>query len=55
MEVTVSVGVLPVNTGGQFASILHMDIKEGNGSFGLFLHDELDLCALTIQMSKETL
>ena len=40
VEVMASVGVLPVNTGGQLASILNMDVKEGNGSFGLFLHDE---------------
>ena len=46
--------VLPVNTGGQLASVLNMDVKKGNGSFGLFLHDELYLCGLTIQMSKET-
>ena len=57
MEVVVSVGAwASFNTSSQFASILlHMDVEEGNGSFGLFLHGELDLCALTIQMSKENL
>ena len=51
----VCVGGLPVNTGGQVASLLHMDIKERNKSFGLFLHGEVDLCTLVIQMCKETL
>ena len=52
----VCVGGLPVNTGGQFASLLlYMDIEEKSRSFGLFLHGEVDLCALVIQMFKETL
>ena len=56
MEVTDSVGGLPVNSCGQLTSmLLHMDIEEGNGSFALFLLGELNLCALTIQMSKDTL
>ena len=49
MEVMVSVGGLPVNAGGQFAFILFdMDMEKRNRSFGIFLHGELDLCALTI-------
>ena len=55
MEAVVCVAGLPVNTGGQFASFLNMDIEERNRSFGLFLHGEVDLCALVIQMCKETL
>ena len=49
-------GGFPVHPSGQFASILfYMDVKEGNGSFGLLLHYELDFCTPTIQILKETL
>ena len=54
VEAAVRVCGFPVHTDGQFTSILfHMDVEERKWSFSL-LHGELDFCALTIQMVKET-
>ena len=54
VEIAVSMGWLPVNTGDQLSPIfLHMDVKKGDRSLSLFFHGELDLFILAIQMFKE--